>query len=45
MFYHIYMHINLFEKIYLYRTKNKHKIYLLSKVATCRIILEKLNVL
>jgi hypothetical protein len=45
MFSYIYMHLNLFQKNYLYRTKNKHKAYSLSEVATYRIILGKLNAL
>ena len=45
MFSYIYVHLSLFEKIHPYRTKNKHKVYSLSKVATHRIILGKLYAL
>lgn len=45
MFFYIYAHLSLFEKIHPYRTKNKHKVYSLSKVATHKIILGKLYAL
>jgi len=34
MFSHIYTHLYLFEKTRMYRKKNKHKVYLLSEIAT-----------
>jgi hypothetical protein len=33
MFFHIYTHLNLFEKTHQYTTNNKHKVYLLSEIA------------
>jgi len=35
MFSHNYVHIILFEKNHIYRTKNKYRVYWLSKVTTC----------
>jgi hypothetical protein len=45
MFAYIYAHLTLFEKIHIYRTKNKHGVYSLSTIATYRIILDKLYAL
>jgi len=42
MFSHIYLHIILFEKTHLYRTKNKYRVYWLNKVVTYKIILKEL---
>lgn len=36
MYSHIFMNLSLFGKIHLYRTKNKHKVYPLIKVAIYR---------